>query len=161
MYERSYSKWRGAAVYSNRTTGSFSWPGGSFLYGVASTYPSLQDRSLQERKALVMTNRIIMVTAPEIPGRKIIKTLGLVRGNTIRARHIGKDIMAGLRNLVGGEVTEYAKLLAESREQALDRMLEHADELGANAIISLQFQTSVIMNGAAEMMAYGTAVVIE
>ncbi|MBT5708344.1 MAG: YbjQ family protein [Verrucomicrobia bacterium] len=108
-----------------------------------------------------MTNRIIMVTAPEIPGRKIIKTLGLVRGNTIRARHIGKDIMAGLRNLVGGEVTEYAKLLAESREQALDRMLEHADELGANAIISLQFQTSVIMNGAAEMMAYGTAVVIE
>ena len=108
-----------------------------------------------------MTNRIIMVTAPEIPGRKIIKTLGLVRGNTIRARHIGKDIMAGFRNLVGGEVSEYAKLLAESREQALDRMLEHADELGANAIISLQFQTSVIMNGAAEMMAYGTAVVIE
>jgi uncharacterized protein YbjQ (UPF0145 family) len=108
-----------------------------------------------------MTNRIIMVTAPEIPGRKIIKTLGLVRGNTIRARHIGMDIMANLRSLVGGEVTEYAKLLAESREQALDRMLEHADELGANAIISLQFQTSVIMKGAAEMMAYGTAVVIE
>lgn len=108
-----------------------------------------------------MTNRIIMVTAPEIPGRRIIKTLGLVRGNTIRARHVGKDIMAALRNLVGGEVTEYAKLLAESREQALDRMLDHADELGANAIISLQFQTSVIMNGAAEMMAYGTAVVIE
>ncbi len=108
-----------------------------------------------------MTNRIIVVTAPEIPGRRIIKTLGLVRGNTIRARHVGKDILAGLRNLVGGEVTEYAKLLAESREQALDRMIEHADELGANAIISLQFQTSVIMNGAAEMMAYGTAVVIE
>ena len=108
-----------------------------------------------------MTNRIIIVTAPEIPGRKIIKTLGLVRGNTIRARHLGKDIMAGFRNIVGGEVTEYAKLLAESREQALDRMIEHADELGANAIISLQFQTSVIMNGAAEMMAYGTAVVIE
>ncbi len=108
-----------------------------------------------------MTNRIIIVTAPEIPGRKIIKTLGLVRGNTIRARHLGKDIMAGFRNLVGGEVTEYAKLLAESREQALDRMIDHADELGANAIISLQFQTSVIMNGAAEMMAYGTAVVIE
>lgn len=108
-----------------------------------------------------MTNRIIVVTAPEIPGRRIVKTIGLVRGNTIRARHIGKDILAGLRNVVGGEVTEYAKLLAESREQALDRMIEHADELGANAIISLQFQTSVIMNGAAEMMAYGTAVVIE
>ena len=108
-----------------------------------------------------MTNRIIVVTAPEIPGRRIVKTIGLVRGNTIRARHIGKDILAGFRNIVGGEVTEYAKLLAESREQALDRMIEHADELGANAIISLQFQTSVIMNGAAEMMAYGTAVVIE
>ncbi len=108
-----------------------------------------------------MPNRIIIVTAPEIPGRKIVKTLGLVRGNTIRARHLGKDIMAGLRNLVGGEVTEYAKLLAESREQALDRMVEHAEELGANGIISLQFQTSVIMNGAAEMMAYGTAVVLE
>ena len=108
-----------------------------------------------------MTNRIIVVTAPEIPGRKIVKTIGLVRGNTIRARHLGKDILAGMRNIVGGEVTEYAKLLAESREQALDRMLEHADELGANAVISLQFQTSVIMNGAAEMMAYGTAVLIE
>ena len=73
----------------------------------------------------------------------------------------GKDIMAGLRNLVGGEVTEYAKLLAESREQALDRMVDQAEELGANAIIGLQFQTSVIMSGAAEMMAYGTAVVVE
>ena len=108
-----------------------------------------------------MTKRIMVVTAPEIPGKKVVKTLGLVRGNTIRARHLGKDILAGLRNIVGGEVTEYAKLLAESREQALDRMVEHAEELGANAIISLQFQTSVIMSGAAEMMAYGTAVVVE
>ena len=104
---------------------------------------------------------MIIVTSPEIPGKKIKHTLGLVRGNTIRARHVGKDIMAGLRNLVGGEVTEYAKLLAESREQALDRMQEEAEQLGANAIISLQFQTSVIMGGAAEMMAYGTAVVLE
>ena len=104
---------------------------------------------------------MIIVTSPEIPGKKIKRTLGLVRGNTIRARHVGKDIMAGLRNLVGGEVTEYAKLLAESREQALDRMQEEAEQLGANAIISLQFQTSVIMGGAAEMMAYGTAVVLE
>ena len=95
------------------------------------------------------------------PGKKIVRTLGLVRGNTIRARHVGKDIMAGLRNLVGGEVTEYAKLLAESREQALDRMVDQAEELGSNAIIGLQFQTSVIMGGAAEMMAYGTAVVVE
>ena len=107
------------------------------------------------------TNNIIVVTTPDIPGKNVIRTLGLVRGNTIRARHVGKDIMAGLRNLVGGEVTEYAKLLSESREQALDRMVDQAKELGANAIIGLQFQTSVIMSGAAEMMAYGTAVVVE
>ncbi|MBL67326.1 MAG: hypothetical protein CMO74_02555 [Verrucomicrobiales bacterium] len=104
---------------------------------------------------------MIIVTSPEIPGKKIKRTLGLVRGNTIRARHVGKDIMAGLRSLVGGEVTEYAKLLAESREQALDRMQVEAEKLGADAIISLQFQTSVIMGGAAEMMAYGTAVKLE
>ena len=107
------------------------------------------------------TNNIIVVTTPDIPGKNVIRTLGLVRGNTIRARHVGKDIMAGLRNLVGGEVTEYAKLLSESREQALDRMVDQAEELGANGIIGLQFQTSVIMGGAAEMMAYGTAVVVE
>jgi len=107
------------------------------------------------------TKKIIVVTTPEIPGKNIVRTLGLVRGNTIRARHVGRDIMAGLRNLVGGEVTEYAKLLAESREQALDRMVEQAEELGANAVIGLQFQTSVIMGGAAEMMAYGTAVMVE
>ena len=107
------------------------------------------------------TKKIIVVTTPEIPRKNIVRTLGLVRGNTIRARHVGKDIMAGLRNLVGGEVPEYAKLLAESREQALDRMVEQAEELGANAVIGLQFQTSVIMGGAAEMMAYGTAVVVE
>ena len=99
------------------------------------------------------TNKIIIVTTPGIPGKNVVRTLGLV--------HIGKDIMAGLRNIVGGEVTEYAKLLGESREQALDRMVEQAEELGANAIIGLQFQTSVIMSGAAEMMAYGTAVVVE
>ena len=104
---------------------------------------------------------ILIVTSPEIPGKKIVRTLGLVAGNTIRARHLGKDIMAGLRNLVGGEITEYAKLLSESREQALDRMKEKAGKLGANAVISLQFQTSVITGGAAEMMAYGTAVVVE
>ena len=103
----------------------------------------------------------LVVTSPEIPGRKIVRTLGLVRGNTIRARHVGKDIMAGLRNLVGGEVTEYAKLLAESREQALDRMLADAEKLGANGISSMAFTTSVIMGGAAEMMAYGTAVIVE
>ena len=104
---------------------------------------------------------VLVVTSPEIPGKKIVRTLGLVSGNTIRARHVGKDIMAALRNLVGGEVAEYAKLLSESREQALDRMKGKAETIGANAVISLRFQTSVIMGGAAEMMAYGTAVVVE
>jgi uncharacterized protein YbjQ (UPF0145 family) len=103
----------------------------------------------------------MVTTSPQIAGKKVVKTIGLVRGNTIRARHLGRDIIAGLRNIVGGEVTEYGKLLAESREQALDRMLAQADELGANAVIGLQFQTSVVMAGAAEMMAFGTAVVVE
>ena len=102
-----------------------------------------------------------VVTTPNVPGKTVVRTLGLVRGNPIRARHVGKDIMAAMRNLVGGEVTEYAKLLAESREQALDRMVEQAEALDANAVIGLQFQTSVVMGGAAEMMAYGTAVVVE
>ncbi|MAS76883.1 MAG: hypothetical protein CMO57_10890 [Verrucomicrobiales bacterium] len=106
-------------------------------------------------------SKIILVTTPTVPEKKVVRTLGLVRGNTIRARHVGKDIMAGLRNLVGGEVTEYAKLLAESREQALDRMVAEAEKLNANAVTGVQFQTSVIMGGAAEMMAYGTAVIIE
>ena len=105
--------------------------------------------------------KMTVVTTPNVPGKNVVRTLGLVRGNTIRARHVGKDIMAAMRNLVGGEVTEYAKLLAESREQALDRMVEQAEVLDANAVIGLQFQTSVVMGGAAEMMAYGTAVVVE
>lgn len=105
-------------------------------------------------------NRMIIVTTPEVAGRRIEKTLGLVRGNTIRARHVGKDIMAGLRHLVGGEIHEYAKLLAESREQALDRMMAEAEQLGANAVVNLRITTSVVMGGAAEMLAYGTAVVL-
>ena len=104
---------------------------------------------------------MIVVTSENIPGYRVTEALGVVRGSTIRAKHIGKDIMAAMRNLVGGEVTEYAKLLAESREQALDRMVEQAEALDANAVIGLQFQTSVVMGGAAEMMAYGTAIVVE
>ena len=104
---------------------------------------------------------MIVVTANRVSGKRTVRTLGLVRGNTIRARHIGKDIMAVLPNVVGGEVSEYTKLLAESREQALDRMVDEARGLGANAIISLRFQTSMIMGGAAELLAYGTAVVVE
>ena len=107
------------------------------------------------------TNKMIVVTTPTVPEKNVVRTLGLVRGNTIRARHVGKDIMAGLRQRQMCIRDRYAKLLAESREQAIDRMTDQAEELGANAIIGLQFQTSVIMKGAAEMMAYGTAVVVE
>ena len=104
---------------------------------------------------------MIVVTSPTVPGKTIIRTIGLVSGNTIRARHVGKDILAALRNLVGGEITEYAKLLSESREQAVDRMIAQAEKVEANAIVGMQFSTSVVMGTAAEMMAYGTAVVIE
>ena len=104
---------------------------------------------------------MIVVTSEEIANKRIVKTIGLVRGNTVRARHIGKDILAGLRTLVGGEVHEYAKLIAESREQSLDRMVEEARSLGANAVVSTRFTTSVMMAGAAELLAVGTAVVVE
>ena len=104
---------------------------------------------------------MIIVTSETIANKRIVKTLGLVRGNTVRARHIGKDIMAGLRNIVGGEVHEYGKLMAESREQSLDRMSQEAVELGANAIVTARFTTSVMMGGAAELLAIGTAVVVE
>ena len=101
---------------------------------------------------------MIVVTTENVANREITQTLGLVRGNTIRARHVGKDIIAGLRTLVGGEIHEYAKLLAESREQAIDRMIDEARELGADAVVSVRFTTSVILGGAAEMLAFGTAV---
>jgi uncharacterized protein YbjQ (UPF0145 family) len=104
---------------------------------------------------------VIVVTSSGIAGMRVVRTLGLVRGNTIRARHIGRDIMAGLRNIVGGEISEYTKLLAESREQSLDRMVEEARSLGANAIVDVRFTTSMVMHGAAELLAYGTAVVVE
>ncbi len=89
---------------------------------------------------------------------EIMETLGLVKGNTIRARHVGKDIMAGLRTLVGGEISEYTKMLAESREQALDRMISHAKSLGADGIVCMRFTTSAVMQGSAELLAFGTAV---
>jgi uncharacterized protein YbjQ (UPF0145 family) len=104
---------------------------------------------------------MIVVSDDKIAGTRVVRTLGLVRGNTIRARHLGKDLMAMMRNLVGGEVSEYTKVMAESREQALDRMVEEAEELGANAVISTRFATSMLMQGAAELLAYGTAVIVE
>ena len=104
---------------------------------------------------------MIMVTTATVPGKRVKKAVGLVRGNTIRARHIGHDFMAGLRNLVGGEITDYTKMLAEAREQALDRMGEDAKQVGANAVINVRFSTSYVMGGAAELLAYGTGVVLE
>ena len=104
---------------------------------------------------------MIVVTSEAIAGKRIVKTLGLVRGNTVRARHIGRDIMAGLRTIVGGEIHEYAKLIAESREQSLDRMIAEAERLGANAVVAIRFTTSMMMGGVAELLAVGTAVIVE
>ena len=104
---------------------------------------------------------MIITTSEHIAGKKIVKTIGLVKGNTIRARHLGRDIAAKFRNLVGGEINEYTKLISESREQAIDRMTEDAKSEGANAIIMARFTTSEMMQGAAELLAYGTAVVVE
>ena len=101
---------------------------------------------------------MIIVTTEQIEGKRIIETLGLVKGSTIRARHVGRDIMASLRNVVGGEVKDYTVMLAQAREEALGRMVEQAEKMGANAIVGSRFVTSMVMSGAAEMVAYGTAV---
>ena len=103
---------------------------------------------------------MIVVSSSEIHGKRITRTLGLVRGNTIRARHIGHDILAVFRNIVGGEISDYTKMMAESREQALDRMVAEAQRLGANAIVDVRFTTSMIMQAASEILAFGTAVVV-
>jgi uncharacterized protein YbjQ (UPF0145 family) len=104
---------------------------------------------------------MIIVTALDIPGSRVTESLGLVRGSSVRTRHIGQDIMALLRNIAGGEVHEYTKMLAEAREHAIDRMVEEVQVLGADAVIGVRFQTSMVMSGAAEMLCYGTAVRLE
>ena len=101
---------------------------------------------------------MIVVTTDTIPGKRIVKSLGIAKGNSIRARHIGKDILAGLKNVIGGEIEEYTKMMAESREQSLDRMVENAQQLGADAVINVRYQTAMVMAGASEVLAYGTAV---
>ncbi len=101
---------------------------------------------------------MIIVTTESVAGYEISEHLGTVVGNTIRARHVGKDIMAGLKTIVGGEIAEYTKMLAESREQSLNRMIKQAEHLGADAIIGVRFQTSMIMASTAELMVYGSAV---
>ncbi len=104
---------------------------------------------------------MIISTSPQIEGKTIVKTIGLVKGSTIRARHLGRDIMAGLRGMVGGEITEYTKMMAEAREEAIRRMVEDAEKTGANAVVGMRFSTSMIMQNAAEVLAYGTGVVLE
>ncbi|MBA7560863.1 MAG: heavy metal-binding domain-containing protein [Dehalococcoidia bacterium] len=104
---------------------------------------------------------MIISTSAQIEGKQIAKTIGMVKGNTIRARHIGRDIMAGLRGIVGGEISEYTKMMAQAREEAIQRMVEDAEKQGANAIVSMRFTTSMIMQNASEILAYGTAVVLK
>ncbi|HWV57878.1 MAG TPA: YbjQ family protein [Longimicrobiales bacterium] len=104
---------------------------------------------------------MIIATTDELPGKRVVRVLGLVRGNTIRTRHVGRDIGAFLRGIAGGEIREYTKLMAEAREQAVDRMIAEAERLGANAIVGTRFSTSMVMTTASEMLCYGTAVVVE
>lgn len=104
---------------------------------------------------------MMLTPSAGIPGYRIVSSHGLVRGNTIRARNVGRDIVAALRNLVGGEITEYTKMMAEAREQALDRMMAEAETMGANAIVTVRFTTSYIMGSASEILAFGDAVVVE
>ncbi|WP_411360302.1 YbjQ family protein [Pseudidiomarina sp. YC-516-91] len=104
---------------------------------------------------------IPVVTTETLAGYRITEHVGIVRGNTIRARHIGRDILAGLKNIVGGEINDYTKLMAESREQVLDRMVDEARALQADAIVSVRFTTSMLAQGAAELLVFGTAVKLE
>ncbi len=104
---------------------------------------------------------MIITTSDRVEGRGIVKTVGLVRGNTIRARHVGRDIRAAVKSVVGGEITDYTHMMSEAREQAVQRMVEDAEKKGANAVVGMRFSTSMIMQNAAEVLAYGTGVVLE
>lgn len=104
---------------------------------------------------------MIVITTDTVKGKQIVSTIGWAKGNTIRARHLGRDIVAGLRGMVGGEIVEYTKMMAEAREEAVSRLIEDAESQGANAVIGLRFSTSLVMQNASEILAYGTAVVVE
>ena len=120
--------------------------------------PRQSDRyNMSEQEAI----NIIMVNTEEVPGKTITKTLGVVSGSTVRAKHVGKDIFAGLKNIVGGELGVYTELLGESRDEAIQRMLQEAVGRGANAVVNVRMATSAITPGASEILAYGTAVVVE
>lgn len=104
---------------------------------------------------------MLLVNTNEVPGKDIDEVIGLVRGSTIQSKHIGKDFMAGLKTIVGGEINEYTEMLESARQIALDRMIKDAENKGANAIVNIRFATSAIMQGAAELMVYGTAVIVK
>ena len=104
---------------------------------------------------------MIITTSDHVEGKSIVKTIGLVRGNTIRARNVGRDIRAAVKSVVGGEITDYTQMMTEAREQAIQRMVEEAEKQGANAVVGMRFATSMIMQNAAEVLAYGTGVVLE
>jgi uncharacterized protein YbjQ (UPF0145 family) len=104
---------------------------------------------------------MIIVTSCRVEGKEIIKTVGLVSGSTIQARHVGRDIKAGLKSIIGGEITDYTQMMVDARKEALQRMVADAEKKGANAVISMRFATSMIMPNAAEVLAYGTAVVLK
>ncbi len=108
-----------------------------------------------------MPEKIIVTTTESIPGYRIVRVLGIVSGSTVRARHIGRDILAGLKNIVGGEISEYTELLADARDEAIRRMIEKARALGANAVVNVRLSSSQVAQGAAEILAYGTAVIVE
>ena len=108
-----------------------------------------------------MSEPLIVTTTHEIAGKTIVRTIGLVKGTTIRARHLGHDFMAGLKNMVGGEISDYTKMIAECREEAMDRMIAQAEANGANAVVGMRFATAEMMENAAELLAYGTAVIVE
>jgi uncharacterized protein YbjQ (UPF0145 family) len=116
---------------------------------------------LSPGSSLTRSGGLLMVSSDTIPGYQIVQTLGLVRGNTVRTRNIGVDFLAGLRNIVGGEVDGYTKMLAQSREQALDRLRADCLARGGNAVVALRMTTASVMQGACEILAYGTAVIIE
>jgi uncharacterized protein YbjQ (UPF0145 family) len=101
---------------------------------------------------------MIIVNTEQVPGKTVRESLGIARGSTVRARHLGRDIFAGLKNLVGGEISEYTRLMADAREEALQRMVLDADRMGADAIVNVRFTTSTVMQGCSEILAYGTAV---
>ncbi|MEM7676867.1 MAG: YbjQ family protein [Myxococcota bacterium] len=116
---------------------------------------------MRSNRGAVRTANLLVVTTDQVPGHRIVRVHGLVRGNTVRARNVGRDFLAGLKAIVGGEVATYTAMLAQSREQALDRLRNEALSLGANAVVGMRITTSTVMQGAAEILAYGTAVVVE